>query len=56
MMLVCTPYITLKNGQRLYASQKGKEAFCFEVSEEQQKKYQEKKANRDNNKSKVKDN
>ena len=27
--LVFTPYITLKNGQRLYASQVGKKAFCF---------------------------
>lgn len=54
-MLVCTPYITLKNGQRLYASQKGKEAFCFEVSEEQQKKYLEKKTQRDKNKKQTKD-
>ncbi len=38
-MLVCTPYITLRNGQRLYASQKGLEAFCFEVTEEQHQKY-----------------
>lgn len=27
--LVFTPYITLKNGKRLYASQVGKKAFCF---------------------------
>lgn len=42
-MLVCTPYITLRNGHRLYAHEKGLEAFCFEVSPEQQKKYEEKK-------------
>jgi hypothetical protein len=42
-MIVCTPYITLRNGQRLFASQKGKEAFCFEVSEEQHMKYLSKK-------------
>lgn len=27
--LIFTPYITLKNGQRLYARQFGKKAFCF---------------------------
>ncbi|MGN0408909.1 MAG: hypothetical protein ACI4E3_00730 [Candidatus Fimousia sp.] len=27
--LVFTPYITLKNGHRLYARQFGKKAFCF---------------------------
>lgn len=27
--MVYTPYITLKNGQRLYAKQFGKKAFCF---------------------------
>ena len=26
---VFTPYITLKNGTRLYASQRGKKVFCF---------------------------
>lgn len=42
-MLVCTPFITLRNGKRLFAFEKGKEAFCFEVTEEQHKKYQDKK-------------
>lgn len=42
-MLVCTRYITLRNGHRLYAHEKGLEAFCFEVTEEQQKKYKERK-------------
>ncbi len=42
-MLVCTPFITLRNGRRLYANEVGKEAFCFEVSEEQQQKYLKKK-------------
>ena len=27
--LVFTPYITLKNGQRIYARQYGKKVFCF---------------------------
>lgn len=27
--LVFTPYITLKNGKRLYAKQVGKKVFCF---------------------------
>ncbi|WP_164493559.1 hypothetical protein [Tyzzerella sp. An114] len=27
--LVFTPYITLKNGRRIYASQYGKKVFCF---------------------------
>lgn len=27
--MVYTPYITLKNGRRLYASQFGKKVFCF---------------------------
>lgn len=26
---VYTPYITLKNGKRIYAKQYGKKAFCF---------------------------
>lgn len=28
---VFSKYITLKNGKRIYASQYGLEAFCFEV-------------------------
>jgi hypothetical protein len=27
--LICRPWITLRNGQRLYASQIGKKAICF---------------------------
>ena len=27
--IVFTTYITLKNGQRLYAKQRGKKVFCF---------------------------
>lgn len=42
-MLVCSAYITLKNGQRLYANQVGKKAFCWEVTEEKHKEYLEKK-------------
>lgn len=26
---VCRPWITLRNGKRLYASSVGKRAFCF---------------------------
>lgn len=43
IMLICTPYITLRNGKILYAHEKGLEAFCFEVTPEQHKKYLEKK-------------
>lgn len=43
-MMICTPYITLRNGKRLFAHEKGLEAFCFEVTPEQNKKYMEKKA------------
>ena len=35
--LVFTPYITLKNGYRLYAHQFGKKAFCFPRKENQNK-------------------
>lgn len=28
---ICRPYITLKNGRRLFAAAYGKEAFCFYV-------------------------
>ena len=28
---ICRPYITLKNGKRLYAAAYGKKAFCFYV-------------------------
>lgn len=42
-MLICRPFITLRNGKRLYAHEKGKEAFCFEVTLEQHKEYMEKK-------------
>lgn len=29
--IICRPYITLKNGVRIYAAQKGLKAFCFPV-------------------------
>lgn len=45
-MLVCTPYITLRNGKRLFAHEKGLEAFCFEVTPEQHQEYLEKKSNK----------
>lgn len=35
--LVCRPFITLKNGRKIYAYQYGKKAFCFWVSDENQK-------------------
>lgn len=35
--MVYTPYITLKNGQRLYAKQFGKKAFCFPCREAKSK-------------------
>jgi len=51
-MLVCTPYITLRNGKRMYAHEKGIEAFCFEVTEEEHKKYIEKKQKQETKKKK----
>lgn len=36
--MVFRPYITLKNGQRLYAKQFGKKAFCFPCREAKDKK------------------
>lgn len=42
-MLICTPYITLRNGKRLFAHEKGLEAFCFEVTPEKHQEYLEKK-------------
>lgn len=35
--LVFTAYITLKNGQHLYARQRGKKVFCFPRREVQGK-------------------
>lgn len=29
--VVCTPYITLRNGKRIYAAAYGLKAFCFTV-------------------------
>lgn len=43
-MIICRPFITLKNGKRLYAHEKGLEAFCFEVTPEQHKEYLERKS------------
>jgi hypothetical protein len=31
--LICRPYITLKNGRRLYAAHYGKSAFCWRAKE-----------------------
>ena len=33
-VLICRPWITTKNGKRIYAKNYGKEAFCFYVSKE----------------------
>lgn len=41
--MICTPFITLRNGKRLYAHEKGKEAFCFNVTEEKHKEYMKRK-------------
>lgn len=32
--VIFTPYITLKNGKRIYANQYGLKAFCFENKRE----------------------
>lgn len=42
-MLICRSFITLRNGQKLFASQVGKKAFCWEVTAEEHKAYLEKK-------------
>lgn len=39
--LVFTAYITLKNGQRLYARQRGKKVFCFPRREDQSREHEE---------------
>lgn len=31
--MICRPFITLRNGRRLFAHEVGKTAFCFEVDE-----------------------
>jgi hypothetical protein len=33
-MVICRPWITLRNGRVLYASEVGKQAFCFDVDSE----------------------
>jgi hypothetical protein len=30
-VIICRPFITLRNGKRLYAKDVGKQAFCFPV-------------------------
>ena len=40
MPVIYTKYITLKNGNRIYASDYGKEAFKFEVSKKEQEEYE----------------
>ena len=42
-MKICRRYITTKNGIVLDAHNYGKDAFCFEVSEEENQKYWEEK-------------
>lgn len=54
-MLICTPYITLRNGKRLFAHEKGLEAFCFEVTPEKHKEYLEKKQKKQKKQNKGKD-
>lgn len=41
-MKIYSSFIT-RNGKRIYASQYGLKAFCFEVSEEENKTYQARK-------------
>lgn len=31
--LICRPWVTLKNGKKIYAKAHGKEAFCFYVND-----------------------
>lgn len=35
--LICRPWITLKNGVRIYAKDHGKRAFCFYVDAEKRR-------------------
>ena len=35
--LICRPYITLRNGRRIYAKWYGKRAFCFWVKKQPRK-------------------
>lgn len=35
--VVCSAYITLRNGKRLYARDRGLKAFCFEVDDNKRK-------------------
>jgi len=32
MTLICRPWVTLRNGKRLYAKDRGKRVFCFYVN------------------------
>lgn len=31
MAIICRPFITLRNGKKLFAREVGRKAFCFEV-------------------------
>lgn len=42
-MLICRKFITRKDGTRVFASQLGLEAICFEVTDEQHQAYLDKK-------------
>lgn len=35
MHRICRPWITLRNGKRLYASAVGKRAFCWDVEDDE---------------------
>lgn len=48
-MIIYTRYIT-RNGQRIYASQYGLKVFAIEVSEEQNRKYWERKSKKNKEK------
>lgn len=43
-MIICRPFITLRNGRKLYAHEVGKKAFCWEVSPEKEEAYKQKQA------------
>lgn len=50
-MMICRPFITLRNGKRLFAHEKGLEAFCFEVTPEKHEEYLAKKGKKEKQKS-----
>lgn len=45
-MVIYTKFITLRNGKRVYASEKGLDCFCFEVDDDKYQDYLKRKADK----------